>query len=364
MLAAGQVAIRLVPTWSLIADVDSKINPNDQLAAWNGSAQIEPVSAEILTQPAWRATYLTPGASIFVPPIIQGIPTSTTESNNTPPATQGPGASSTPGQPTAANSSTPIIIIIPTNTSIPPTKVSTKVPTAAPTVTRTTTTTATVTSTVTPTLTVLAATQTTTLTGTATVTSTSMASTVTPTTAVTVAPTSTVTNTSIVPDTVTPTLMPTVTETAYVPPSCNNNIYINEPPVSTTYTLKDGENNCLVYKNIDHTKYIKGGIFTITNVNAGKRTFHYSCGGSPAQLNLNNGDTGTLYVDRNGDDMAVTISNQNGGDVKVEVAEWNDGSCPVSAFEPQPGGIAWYLGLLAMAVLFGVLMMGMSSTRL
>lgn len=155
MLAAGQVAIRLVPTWSLIADVDSKINPNDQLAAWNGSAPIEPVSAAILTQPAWRATYLTPGASIFVPPIVQGIPTSTTESNNTPAATQGPGASSTPGQPTAASSSTPVIIIIfPSSTSVPPTKVSTKIPTAAPTTTPTGTSTATVTVTATNTATV------------------------------------------------------------------------------------------------------------------------------------------------------------------------------------------------------------------
>jgi hypothetical protein len=306
MLAAGQVAIQLVPTWSLIADVDSNIDPNDQLVKWSDSTRLEPVSAEILTQPAWRATYLTPGASIFVPPIVIGIPTSTSEANNTqlPPPTQEPGVSVTPGQPTAVSSSTPIIIIIiPTSTSVPPTrtKAPTKVPTDMPTVTPTGTGTATVTAT----STIPVTTYTPTSTGTATLL------------AFTETPTETATSTSVV-------VVDTETPTATALPACKNTIDLNaEPnphPVSPVMT-------CFTYTNTD-SAYNKGAIFQIGstgvdgNVHAGCTTKSLIPGGSI--------DYGVPDIDpiNPGGVMVFRINVITSGTLTIAITPWSGFPCP------------------------------------
>ncbi len=149
MLGTGQLAIQLAPSWALIADVDSKINPNEQLALWSEAQQLEPVNAGILTQPAWRSTFLTPGAPLFIPPIILGLSTAAlppgSETPQPPiPTPAPPGSSATPVPPIIACSSTPVIIIFPTSTTAPKTDIPTEDPTSVPTATPTATLTATV----------------------------------------------------------------------------------------------------------------------------------------------------------------------------------------------------------------------------
>lgn len=289
MLAVGQVAIQLVPTWSLIADVDSNINPNDQLAKWSGAARLEPVSAAILTQPAWRGTYLTPGASVFIPPIVMGIPTSTSETNNTPlpPPTQEPGVSITPGQPTAVSSSTPIIIIFPTNTSVPPTR--TKAPTKVPTDVPTATGTATVTATVTATPTSLAFTET---------------------------PTETATSTSVV---VVDTETPTATVTPITPPPpCDNNVDLNT--LSSFDVLKGV--NCFSYTDLDPGPgFDKGGIFNIISTGV-IGLVHSPSGEACHSQNINPGDNILYYAANSGGQMIFRINVTKEGMLNITASDW------------------------------------------
>jgi len=335
MLGAGQVAIQLAPSWNLIADVDSNIKPNDRLIVWSNSARIEPVSAAILTQPAWRATYLTPGASIFVPPIAQGIPASTSEANSTPlPAvTQGPGSSVTPGQPTAGISSTPVIFIFPSNTAVPKTAVPTKISTSIPTVTPTRTGTATVTATRTLVAVAHTATPTGTSTGTATVTSTSLSSTATPTGTATVTPsdtatptgTATVTSTSLVVTgtstatatstsiVMTSTETPTAIATATALPACKTTIDLNNElnPHSVS-----GQMTCFTFTTAD-SAYSNGGIFQIASTTA-DGNLHGGCN----TKSLSPGNSIDYGVTSSGGVMTFRINVTTPGSLTVNIAPW------------------------------------------
>jgi hypothetical protein len=63
MYLAGQRAIRMAPSWHVVADMASNLDPNAQFQEAGVAGVIEPVRAEILTPPVWAKTYLTPGAN-------------------------------------------------------------------------------------------------------------------------------------------------------------------------------------------------------------------------------------------------------------------------------------------------------------
>jgi hypothetical protein len=59
MLVAGQVAIRLVPNWSVEGGMQSSLDP--QTASKNQPGQIQPILFDILTPMGWLDSFLTPG---------------------------------------------------------------------------------------------------------------------------------------------------------------------------------------------------------------------------------------------------------------------------------------------------------------
>ncbi|MCF6277560.1 MAG: DUF11 domain-containing protein [Anaerolineales bacterium] len=99
MFAVGQAAIRMPPTWRVHADMDSHIDPMLYITA-QSAGMIEPLRAEIMTQPVWADTYLTPQAKRTLSPggtpasplatvtptatVTSALPTATSLSTNTP----------------------------------------------------------------------------------------------------------------------------------------------------------------------------------------------------------------------------------------------------------------------------------------
>ena len=116
MLIAGQVAIRLMPSWRVSADISSKVNPGDYLDTNNLPDSFAPVRFEILTPMSWADSFLTPQAQVTdagVVPFVVLNPSATPTS----PTTVPPSPSSTP----------------PTVTTPSPTGSPTSSPTGAPT---------------------------------------------------------------------------------------------------------------------------------------------------------------------------------------------------------------------------------------
>jgi len=74
MFMTGQVAISLVPNWVLVANMRSLLDPNANFAARGNQPFIEPLNADILTQPAWGNSFLTPNASIPTRVIVTVTP--------------------------------------------------------------------------------------------------------------------------------------------------------------------------------------------------------------------------------------------------------------------------------------------------
>jgi uncharacterized repeat protein (TIGR01451 family) len=70
MFLAGQAATRFSPTWSLESDMGSGLDPDSEFASLPVPNLIEPIDANILTQPVWGDLFLTPNAIIptSVPP--------------------------------------------------------------------------------------------------------------------------------------------------------------------------------------------------------------------------------------------------------------------------------------------------------
>jgi hypothetical protein len=276
MLGAGQFAIQMAPTWDLIADVDSKINPNDQLILWRNSARLEPVGSGILTQPAWMETFLTPGASnIIIPQIVFGdssTPAIPTNGTALPPSTQEPGTPATPAQPLATAVIIPTSISGPysTGTSVAKTAVPSHAPTSGPAATSTATPTITRTATVTATAT-KTATHTQTITPTITVTHT-ITPTPTTTTTATVTQTPTITTTATVTETPTTTATPTVTATATITETAT---------VTATFTVTP--------------------TLTPTNLPA------LGCSGGPGAVNIGPGD-GNCYSLLDGNSRTYSLS--------------------------------------------------------
>lgn len=150
MLIAGQLAIRILPNWSVSAGMQSNLNPEPFFA--QPVFLFRPLAPQILTPPSWEDNYLTP-QDVSFPPFfviagtasISPTPVSPTQTAQQPPtasAATGSAPTQTPSNvPTAASTGTPA----PTNTATA-TSTSTRTVTSS----RTPTSTATSTSTNTP----------------------------------------------------------------------------------------------------------------------------------------------------------------------------------------------------------------------
>lgn len=129
LLIVGQIAVRMIPHWSLFANMRSGLDPMADSAHPNSLFQ--PILPQILTPMAWSESYLTPGGDISFPPFIvfdpgfTSTPTPKTPRTVTPNSTMG-ATNTLPAAPT----STPYIFIpSPTssgggNTSVPATNTS------------------------------------------------------------------------------------------------------------------------------------------------------------------------------------------------------------------------------------------------
>jgi uncharacterized repeat protein (TIGR01451 family) len=128
MFCVGQAAVSQPPVWSVQAEMNSYIDPNTFIPQDQG--EFAPLRAEILTQPAWGDTFLTPGAA----PETGGD--TEIEIMGTVLATASPLATATLP---ATQLVTPTASLIPTNTAIPtstiyypPPPTNTKKPSAPP----------------------------------------------------------------------------------------------------------------------------------------------------------------------------------------------------------------------------------------
>jgi hypothetical protein len=127
MLIAGQVAIRLVPEWSVNAGMQSNLDPNNLPNQSN--SPVQPVLPAILTPLSWLDTFLTPGAdtgdAVFPPFIIF-------EPSATPVVTDPPPTVVTTQPPPTVPTDTPIVTSSPpvTNTQKPPIDPTSTQPTA------------------------------------------------------------------------------------------------------------------------------------------------------------------------------------------------------------------------------------------
>src|SRR5689334_21284692 len=79
MVVAGQIAIRLVPSWSVNGGMESNLDP--EKASKGQAGLIQPLSFDILTPMSWFDNFLTPGPDsadngVSFPPFIVFEPSS------------------------------------------------------------------------------------------------------------------------------------------------------------------------------------------------------------------------------------------------------------------------------------------------
>jgi len=102
MLIAGQIAIRLVPIWSVDAGMQSNLDPNN--LPMQQAGPVQPVLSSILTPFGWLDTFLTPGSdgydiiSDFI--VLDPSETATTAVPSTPTVGESPTVSVTQSSPT------------------------------------------------------------------------------------------------------------------------------------------------------------------------------------------------------------------------------------------------------------------------
>jgi len=152
MMIAGQIAVRIVPQWSVKAGMKSLLDP--QTAPKQQVGLIQPVLPEILTPIGWLDTFLTPNSNsgnqdIAFPPFVVFQPTATPSPTASPKPS--PTITATPTTPVAPSPSPTTVTTVPsaTKTQKPPNDKTPKPPTATP-ITPTATATTTATGTVSP----------------------------------------------------------------------------------------------------------------------------------------------------------------------------------------------------------------------
>ncbi|MBE7433276.1 MAG: hypothetical protein HS100_05125 [Anaerolineales bacterium] len=115
IIIVGQIAIRLIPIWSVNADMNSNLEPDPNSA--RPFALLEPILPQILTPMAWMEYYLTPGADVYYPPFLTFSPTaSPPPTEATPTATESPPTQATPTSTPSATSTSATGTASPTNT--------------------------------------------------------------------------------------------------------------------------------------------------------------------------------------------------------------------------------------------------------
>ena len=82
IMIVGQIAVRIVPIWSVNAGMNSNLDPDSEAA--RPISLIPPLLPQILTPMAWAESYLTPVGSISFPPFIIIEPTATASPSPTP----------------------------------------------------------------------------------------------------------------------------------------------------------------------------------------------------------------------------------------------------------------------------------------
>jgi hypothetical protein len=110
MLVAGQVAIRLVPSWSVEGGMQSSLDP--QTASKNEQGQIQPILLDILTPMGWLDSFLTPGPDsgndgVSFAPFIILEPSLTPSATTSATATDTATATATPAATTTTPTWTP-----------------------------------------------------------------------------------------------------------------------------------------------------------------------------------------------------------------------------------------------------------------
>jgi len=84
MFLTGQQAIKLAPSWTMVADMGSYLDPDADFAAKTNLELMEPVNSDILTQPVWGDLFLTPNAVIPTRIAQTKVPTPQTLPTNQP----------------------------------------------------------------------------------------------------------------------------------------------------------------------------------------------------------------------------------------------------------------------------------------
>lgn len=109
MIIAGQIAIRVMPNWSVNAGMQSRLDPNN--ASSQPISLFQPVLPQILTPMAWAESYLTPGQDVSFPPFFVFVPSATPS-----PTVVSP----TPTEPSPTDTATVTASPIPTTPYVPP----------------------------------------------------------------------------------------------------------------------------------------------------------------------------------------------------------------------------------------------------
>lgn len=123
ILIVGQIAIRMVPHWSVNAGMDSNLDPNSEYV--KPLSLLQPLLPQILTPVAWAENYLTPMGEITFPQFFVIEPSSTPSPK---PTETAPASTATETPPPTAT--TPPTSTQPSNT--PPVKTETPKPTDPP----------------------------------------------------------------------------------------------------------------------------------------------------------------------------------------------------------------------------------------
>lgn len=118
MMIVGQVAIRVLPRWSVNVGMRSNLDPDT--ASARPVSLFQPLLPQILTPMSWAESFLDPGQQISFPPFVVIEPTSTPSPLPVSPTATQPTAIPTDPSPTSTTSPTITASPIPTTPYVPP----------------------------------------------------------------------------------------------------------------------------------------------------------------------------------------------------------------------------------------------------